>query len=83
MVAIITGVIIDTFSELRANKADIEDNQLNVCFICSLDREKFERKGLKFADHLEAEHNPWNYLYYKVHHLLNICMFTYLFISFS
>lgn len=66
MVAIITGVIIDTFSELRSNKADIESNQLNVCFVCSLDREKFERKGLKFADHLETDHNPWNYLYYKV-----------------
>ncbi len=67
MVAIITGIIIDTFSELRAQKAEVEDNQLNMCFVCSLDRDQFERKGLKFADHVEIEHNPWNYMYYKMY----------------
>jgi hypothetical protein len=66
MVAIITGIIIDTFGELRSQKAEIEDNQANMCFVCSVDRDQFERKGLKFADHLETEHNPWNYMYYKV-----------------
>lgn len=26
-----------------------------------------ERKSIKFADHLESEHNPWNYMYYKIY----------------
>ena len=66
MIAIITGIIIDTFGELRGQKAEIEKDEQNVCFICSVERDQFERKGLKFADHTEEEHNPWNYLYYKV-----------------
>ncbi len=66
MVAIVTGIIIDTFSEMRSQKAAIDDNQNNVCFVCSIQREKFERKNIKFADHVECEHNPWSYMYYKV-----------------
>lgn len=43
MVAIITGIIIDTFSDLRSEKADIENDQENVCFVCAIGREVFER----------------------------------------
>lgn len=66
LVAIVTGIIIDTFSQLRSDKSDIEKDQLNVCFVCSLSREIFERKLIKFSDHIDTEHNPWNYTYYKV-----------------
>ena len=66
MVAIITGIIIDTFGELRGTKADIENDESNVCFVCSLKRDQFERQGRKFSDHIELEHNRWNYIYYKV-----------------
>lgn len=43
MVAIITGIIIDTFSDLRANRAAVDENQLNFCFVCGFGRETFER----------------------------------------
>jgi hypothetical protein len=43
MVAIITGIIIDTFSDLRANRAAVQENQMNICFICGYGREIFER----------------------------------------
>lgn len=66
MVAIITGIIIDTFSDLRGRKKDVETDESGVCFICSTTRDVFERKWIKFADHIEHEHNRWNYLYYKV-----------------
>jgi len=67
MVAIITGIIIDTFGELRGTKADIESDESNVCFVCSLKRDQFERQGRKFSDHIELEHNRWNYIYYKMY----------------
>ena len=37
---IIFGIIIDTFAELRKVKTQIEDNKANVCFICSLQRNR-------------------------------------------
>jgi hypothetical protein len=43
MVAIITGIIIDTFGDLRSARAEVLDNQQNVCFICGLSRQIFER----------------------------------------
>jgi len=67
MVAIITGIIIDTFSDLRAARGEVEDDQENVCFICGLEREVFERNRIKFAEHKDMEHNPWHYLYYQMY----------------
>jgi hypothetical protein len=67
MVAIITGIIIDTFGEMRAERNEISDDQNNNCFICSLPREVFERHRVQFSDHVENHHNPWFYLYYKMY----------------
>jgi len=67
MVAIITGIIIDTFAEMRQQKNEIRNNTKNVCFICSQAREVFERHRIKFADHLRREHNMWNYMFYKMY----------------
>jgi len=68
MVAIITGIIIDTFADLRTERnAAIEDDIMNKCFICSLNREVFERARLKFRDHINIDHNKWNYLFYSMY----------------
>jgi hypothetical protein len=64
MVAIITGIIIDTFADLRSARDEVEDNIMNVCFVCSLSRDIFERNRIKFSEHIEKDHHPWNYLYY-------------------
>jgi len=63
MVAIITGIIIDTFAEMRVERNNNAHQLRNICFVCSLPREKFERHNLKFDEHLK-EHSVWNYLYY-------------------
>jgi hypothetical protein len=67
MVAIITGIIIDTFSEMRSERNEISDDQTNNCFICSLPREVFERHRVQFSDHVDKHHNPWFYLYYRMY----------------
>jgi hypothetical protein len=67
MVAIITGIIIDTFADLRMERNAIEDDIMNKCFVCSLNREVFERARLKFQDHINIEHNKWNYLFYSMY----------------
>ena len=67
MVAIITGIIIDTFADLRTERNAIEDDIMNKCFVCSLNREVFERARLKFRDHINIDHNKWNYLFYSMY----------------
>jgi hypothetical protein len=67
MVAIITGIIIDTFADLRSERNFIEDDIANRCFICSIGREIFERNRIKFRDHVEVDHFVWNYLFYTMY----------------
>lgn len=39
------GIIVDTFSELRDEKFEIEDDMSSRCFICSLPADEFDRTG--------------------------------------
>ena len=61
---IIFGIIIDTFAELRNHNNTKENDLHNICFICSLDRHKFENRGDGFEHHVRKDHNPWNYIYF-------------------
>ncbi|CAI5448230.1 unnamed protein product [Caenorhabditis angaria] len=63
---LIFGVIIDTFGDLRAEKNENEQVLRNNCFICGLDRGKFDNRSVTFETHRETEHNIWHYLYYIV-----------------
>ncbi|KAI1708384.1 ion transport protein [Ditylenchus destructor] len=63
---LIFGVIIDTFGDLRAEKNEKEDTLRNTCFICGLERGKFDNKAITFEEHNENEHNLWHYLYFIV-----------------
>ena len=48
---VIFGIIIDTFGELRGERAAKKSNMENTCFICSVDRFTFETKGGGFERH--------------------------------
>jgi len=64
---VVFGIIIDTFSELRAEKAAKKANMENYCFICGLDSFTLDTRAGGFNDHIEIHHNMWNYLYMLVH----------------
>lgn len=64
---IFSGIIIDTFAQLRDQKSAILENKNNVCFICSIDRYEFDRNGDGFEKHIEKDHNVFNYLYYTIY----------------
>ena len=64
MVNIINGIIVDTFQALREQNNEKDDAMVNVCFICSLNRQKFEIKGLSFEEHVQREHWVLNYFEY-------------------
>ena len=52
------------YKELRDKKSDIDEDIENVCTICSLDRNTFEKNSKGFEYHLTVEHNPFNYIFY-------------------
>uniref|UniRef100_A0A3P8U7E8 Inositol 1,4,5-trisphosphate receptor n=1 Tax=Amphiprion percula TaxID=161767 RepID=A0A3P8U7E8_AMPPE len=63
---LIFGVIIDTFADLRSEKQKKEEVLKTTCFICGLERDKFDNKTVSFEEHIKLEHNIWNYLYFIV-----------------
>ncbi|KAJ0028980.1 hypothetical protein NQD34_003977 [Periophthalmus magnuspinnatus] len=63
---LIFGVIIDTFSDLRSEKQRKEEILKTTCFICGLERDKFDNKTVSFEEHIKSEHNMWHYLYFLV-----------------
>uniref|UniRef100_A0A914ER69 Inositol 1,4,5-trisphosphate receptor n=1 Tax=Acrobeloides nanus TaxID=290746 RepID=A0A914ER69_9BILA len=63
---LVFGVIIDTFGDLRTEKNEKEDVLKNNCFICGLERGRFDNKSVTFEEHNENEHHLWHYLYFIV-----------------
>uniref|UniRef100_A0AAY4CD72 Inositol 1,4,5-trisphosphate receptor n=1 Tax=Denticeps clupeoides TaxID=299321 RepID=A0AAY4CD72_9TELE len=63
---LIFGVIIDTFADLRSEKQKKEEILKTTCFICGLERDKFDNKTVSFEEHIKSEHKIWNYLYFIV-----------------
>jgi len=61
MAAIISGIIIDTFAELRETQQEIQDAMRSQCFICSLPKSDLERHGVKFEKHILRDHYMWAY----------------------
>ncbi|KAL3848189.1 hypothetical protein ACJMK2_019063 [Sinanodonta woodiana] len=64
---IILGIIIDTFSQLRDSKWEIDKDMKTNCFICSRESYDFERHGSGFKKHVKMEHNQWAYLFFFIH----------------
>eukprot|EP00965_Chrysotila_dentata_P053416 1772341-Pleurochrysis_carterae.AAC.1 len=49
---------------LRAAQDDLE----NLCFVCGMDRNTFDRKHpIGFEHHIKHEHNIWQYLAFILH----------------
>lgn len=65
--AIVSGLIIDTFSAMREENEIINADIKDRCFICSIDKDEFEQAGISFTAHTETEHNMWKYLWFKLH----------------
>ena len=64
---VLFGIIIDTFAQLRDEKARIDNDKVNVCFICNHPRMLFDKVEGGMERHIAHDHNLWNYVYYMVH----------------
>lgn len=60
----VTGIIVDTFSSLRAES----DEQLKILegetFVSGLTREKLEEEGIEFEMVQEGSQHAWNYIFF-------------------
>lgn len=54
------AIIIGAFASLRHRKSVIDEDDRNICFICSLDRKTIDQHG-GFLYHVKKEHNLWHY----------------------
>lgn len=58
----INGVIVSTFSQIREESNNKEEDINNKCYICNIDRMEFEKRKVEFKKHLKYEHNSKTYI---------------------
>ncbi|KAL3078921.1 hypothetical protein niasHS_014703 [Heterodera schachtii] len=70
LLAIMQGLIIDAFGELRDQQESATEKLESNCFICDTSKETFDRMPRGFEIHTTKEHNFANYLFF-LQHLVN------------
>ena len=46
MLNLVLAVIVDNFGELRDARKDAQNAKSTICFICSIERERFKKEGI-------------------------------------
>ncbi|RWS13212.1 ryanodine receptor-like protein, partial [Dinothrombium tinctorium] len=67
LLAIIQGLIIDAFGELRDQLQSVVDDMEANCFICGIGKDYFDKIPHGFETHVMKEHNLANYLFFLMH----------------
>uniref|UniRef100_A0A0R3WJP3 B30.2/SPRY domain-containing protein n=1 Tax=Hydatigena taeniaeformis TaxID=6205 RepID=A0A0R3WJP3_HYDTA len=67
LLAIIQGLIIDAFGDLRDQLEQVREDLESKCFICGIGKEYFDATPHGFDRHVEREHNFANYMYFLMH----------------
>lgn len=70
LLAIMQGLIIDAFGELRDQQESATEKLESSCFICDIGKDTFDRLPRGFEIHTTKEHNFANYLFF-LQHLVN------------
>ncbi|KAK2153790.1 hypothetical protein LSH36_286g03064 [Paralvinella palmiformis] len=67
LLAIIQGLIIDAFGELRDQLEQVKEDLESSCFICGIGKEYFDKQPHGFEMHVKNEHNFANYMFFLMH----------------
>ncbi|XP_028968698.1 ryanodine receptor [Galendromus occidentalis] len=67
LLAIIQGLIIDAFGELRDQLQSVVDDMESNCFICGIGKDYFDSVPHGFDTHVAKEHNLANYMFFLMH----------------
>ncbi|XP_072425167.1 ryanodine receptor 3 isoform X3 [Chiloscyllium punctatum] len=67
LLAIIQGLIIDAFGELRDQQEQVREDMETKCFICGIGNDYFDTIPHGFEVHTLQEHNLANYLFFMMY----------------
>lgn len=67
LLAIIQGLIIDAFGELRDQLESVKEDMESNCFICQMEKSFFDAVPHGFDTHVQQEHNLANYMFFLMH----------------
>jgi len=67
LLAIIQGLIIDAFGELRDQLEQVKEDMESSCFICGIGKDYFDKLPHGFETHVKNEHNFANYMFFLMH----------------
>lgn len=67
LLAIIQGLIIDAFGELRDQLESVKNDMESNCFICSIEKSFLDAVPHGFDTHVQQEHNLANYMFFLMH----------------
>ncbi|XP_074985826.1 ryanodine receptor 3 isoform X13 [Caretta caretta] len=67
LLAIIQGLIIDAFGELRDQQEQVREDMETKCFICGIGNDYFDTTPHGFEMHTLQEHNLANYLFFLMY----------------
>ncbi|CAG7835911.1 unnamed protein product [Allacma fusca] len=67
LLAIIQGLIIDAFGELRDQLNSVSETLESECFICGIGKDYFDIVPHGFETHVLKEHNLANYMFFLMH----------------
>lgn len=67
LLAIIQGLIIDAFGELRDQQEQVKEDMETKCFICGIGSDYFDTTPHGFETHTFDEHNLANYMFFLMY----------------
>ncbi|OCT66306.1 hypothetical protein XELAEV_18042564mg [Xenopus laevis] len=67
LLAIIQGLIIDAFGELRDQQEQVKEDMETKCFICGIGSDYFDTTPHGFETHTFEEHNLANYMFFLMY----------------
>merc|ERR1711988_30316 len=67
LLAIVQGLIIDAFGELRDQLEQVKEDLEAACFICGIGKDYFDGVPRGFETHCMQEHNFANYMFFLMH----------------
>lgn len=67
LLAIIQGLIIDAFGELRDKEEAVTVEMQTKCFICGLPKSEFDHIPHGFDNHISREHNMAHYMFFLLY----------------
>lgn len=66
LLALIFGILVDTFAEERTKNQQKEYDKDNICFICDATKEDLEKDKQNFIYHINVVHNIKDYVNYLI-----------------